>query len=329
MKTFVYKLLILFFLSSSLCQAHEVRPGYLEIIQQSEDSYAVMWKVPAKGGQRRLALDVVFADDVETINKPVEAFSGGSYIKRWKIRRVQGLVDTRIFIEGLQSTFVDVLVRIEQSNGNVQMARLLPDDPSLIVQASPSTLQVAKTYTNLGIKHILTGVDHLLFLVCLLIIAGTSKRILITITGFTLAHSVTLVLSALDLVQLSIAPVEAIIALSIVFVATEIAKGRRETLTWKYPLSVSSSFGLLHGFGFAAVLSEIGLPQTERATGLLFFNVGVEIGQLIFVVLAILLMRLVLFFLSGVQPILWQRPVAYGIGTLASFWLFERSMVFL
>ena len=146
----------------------------------------------------------------------------------------------------------------------------MPEKPWLIVEKTPSRFSVAQTYAGLGIKHILLGFDHLLFLICLLFIAGTGKRIFITITGFTLAHSLTLVLSALNIVKLSIAPVEAIIALSIVFLATEIAKGRRNTLTWRYPVTVSASFGLLHGFGFAAVLNEIGLLRTtnnnERVT---------------------------------------------------------------
>ena len=132
-------------------------------------------------------------------------------------------------------------------------------------------------------------------------------------------------LSALNIVNLSIAPVEAIIALSIVFLATELAKGKRDTLTWKYPASVSASFGLLHGFGFAAVLNEIGLPQTELAMGLLFFNVGVEIGQLMFIFAVILAIKMLVRIKLDIQQVLLQKPAAYCVGTLASFWLVGRS----
>ncbi len=328
MKTIICQLasmISLFLLLASPSLGHEVRPSYLELVQQSEDTYSAMWKVPAKGNNLRLGLYVKFADDVENVTEPIEYFSGSSYIKRWRIRHDNALVNTRIYIEGLQSTFTEVLVRIERLDGSVQVSRLMPDNPSVMLEASPTAGQVAKTYTELGIKHILVGVDHLLFLVCLLLIAGSAKRILITITGFTLAHSVTLVLSALNIVNLSIAPVEAIIALSIVFLATELAKGKRDTLTWKYPASVSASFGLLHGFGFAAVLNEIGLPQTELAMGLLFFNVGVEIGQLMFIFAVILAIKMLVRIKLDIQQVLLQKPAAYCVGTLASFWLVGRS----
>ncbi|WP_424286598.1 HupE/UreJ family protein [Eudoraea sp.] len=144
-------------------------------------------------------------------------------------------------------------------------------------------LAVARQYSILGIKHILEGWDHLLFLICLMLVAGIGKKLWITITGFTIAHSITLALSALDVVRLPIPPVEAVIALSVVYLAVEIALQKKDSLTYRYPIAVSSSFGLLHGFGFAAVLSDIGLPQIEVVTSLLFFNVGVELGQIIFV----------------------------------------------
>ena len=320
-------------LHAFVLQAHEVRPSYLELKQQTTDTFSVLWKVPAKGENLRLGLYVNFAENVEHIGTPVEMFIGGSYVKKWQVKHPNALVNTRIIIDGLHSTFTEALIRIERLDGSVQVARLMPESPSLIVVESPSSFQVAKTYSGLGIKHILLGFDHLLFLACLLIIAGNFKRILITVTGFTLAHSVTLVLSALGIVKLAIGPVEAIIALSIVFLATEIYKGKRDSLTWKYPVTVSTSFGLLHGFGFAAVLNEIGLPQTELVTGLLFFNIGVEIGQLIFVVAAVLLFKLLTLLNMkmnvDINKAVLQKSLAYGVGSLASFWLIERSVEFL
>jgi hydrogenase/urease accessory protein HupE len=195
---------------------------------------------------------------------------------------------------------------------------------------------VARDYLSLGVQHILEGYDHLLFLVCLLLIAGTGRRIVITVTGFTIAHSITLVLSTLGVVRVPVPPVEAAIALSIVFLAVEIVRGNRDALTYRYPIAVASAFGLLHGFGFAAVLGETGLPQTEIPTALLFFNVGVEIGQLLFIGAVIGVYQLVRvtgtamldrdFSLDALRPL--QTPAAYAVGILASFWLVERVASF-
>ncbi len=186
---------------------------------------------------------------------------------------------------------------------------------------------VAVQYTWLGMEHIWIGFDHLLFVLCLIWIAGGIGRILVTITGFTLAHSVTLVLAALEVVSLPVPPIEAVIALSVLFLASEIARGEQDNLTWRYPIAVSSSFGLLHGLGFAAVLGEIGLPQTEVVTGLVFFNVGVEIGQIVFALGVVLVLR-------WMQGWVWftakgQAAVGYCVGCVAAYWFVERSVGFL
>ncbi len=191
-------------------------------------------------------------------------------------------------------------------------------------------------FVYLGAKHMFTGYDHLLFLVCLLLISGTGRRILITITGFTIAHSITLALSALGVVQIPVPPVEAAIALSIVFLAVEIIRGDPNSLTYRYPIAVSSSFGLLHGFGFAAVLGETGLPQTEIPTALLFFNVGVEVGQIAFVAAVVLVYQGVRWVgrsmldrdlsIDALRP--FQTPAAYAVGILAAFWMVERVVGF-
>jgi len=204
---------------------------------------------------------------------------------------------------------------------------------SALQAGSGSWSYAAKRYLALGIEHILLGIDHLLFVACLMFVAGSGRRLLVTITGFTIAHSITLALSALDLVRLPVPPVEAVIALSIVFLAMEIARGKRDSLTYRYPIAVSASFGLLHGFGFAAVLREIGLPQTEIPTALLFFNIGVEIGQILFVTAviavflgAVFLTRKLKYQYVTKQLILIkvERPAAYIVGSLASFWMIER-----
>ena len=197
---------------------------------------------------------------------------------------------------------------------------------------SPETAGgVAWQYTWLGMEHIWIGYDHLLFLLCLIWIAGGWRRILITITGFTLAHSVTLVLAALELVRLPIAPVEAVIALSVLFLARELAIGPSESLTWRHPIAVSSSFGLLHGLGFAAVLSEIGLPQIQLVTGLIAFNVGVEIGQVVFALGVIAVLRLFVALghrLKTTPPVPGHVMAGYLVGTVSAYWLIDRVIAF-
>lgn len=328
MKYFPLLFLVVMSLITFNASSHEVRPSYLELTQINATDYNVMWKVPAKNDYR-LGLYVKFPRETKNITEPMDLFRHGAYISRWKISHPQGLIESDIKIEGLKSTFTETLVRIERLDGSVQLARLMPEQPMLTVISAPSVFNVALTYTKLGIKHILEGIDHLLFLACLLFIAGTGKRIIITITGFTIAHSLTLILSSLNIVKLAIGPVEAIIALSIVFLALEIVKGKSNTLTWRYPVLVATSFGLLHGFGFANALNEIGLPQSELVTGLLFFNVGVEIGQLIFILAVVLSVKMLSVLNINIQQKTMQQPLAYGIGAIASFWLIERSIGFL
>ena len=196
-----------------------------------------------------------------------------------------GLVGQEIRIDGLISGVSDVIARVERQDGTSQMERLLPESPQFTVEAPAGTAEVAWSYLVLGIEHILGGVDHLLFVLALLLIVRGGKRILITVTAFTVAHSITLVAATLGWVHVPGPPVEAMIALSIVFVAAEIVRGLRGKpgLTARAPWVVAFSFGLLHGFGFAGALAEVGLPQKAIPVALLTFNVGVELGQLIFV----------------------------------------------
>ena len=216
--------------------------------------------------------------------------------------------------------------------GGEEVTRAYGSGERSIYIPSPETAGgVAFQYTWLGMEHIWIGYDHLLFLLCLIWIAGDWRRILITITGFTLAHSVTLVLAALELVRLPVGPVEAVIALSVLFLARELALGPSESLTWRHPIAVSSSFGLLHGLGFAAVLSEIGLPQLQLVTGLVAFNVGVEIGQVIFAFGVILLLRLFSELgrrLNTALPVQGHVVTGYLVGTISAYWLIDRVVAF-
>ncbi len=178
-----------------------------------------------------------------------------------------------------------MLVRLERLDGTTQVTRLTPSAPSFVVEAAPRALQVARTYLVLGVEHILGGIDHLLFVLALLILVKGTRRLIATVTAFTVAHSLTLAGATLGFVHVPGPPVEAAIALSIVFVAAEIIHSRQGNagLTERFPWVVAFTFGLLHGFGFASALNEVGLPQAAIPVALLFFNVGVEIGQLLFI----------------------------------------------
>ena len=313
---------------------HEVRPGYLDMRQTGPETYQVIWKVPMRG-ELRLALYLALPDSCESIGPKTRYHIGGASIERQTVTCSGDLTGRTIRVDGLSGTMTDVIVRLERLNGTTQIARLSPSAPTFIVEETPDRMQVAGTYLRLGVEHILLGIDHLLFVACLLFVAGSGRRLLVTITGFTLAHSVTLALSALELVRLPVPPIEAAIALSIVFLAVEIARGRKASLTYRYPIAVSSSFGLLHGFGFAAALRGIGLPQHEIPTALLCFNVGVEIGQVAFVGVLLLLPYAIKAVPAEAMNrpvhalVSWIRvPVAYLIGGVASYWLIARVSAF-
>lgn len=309
--------------------AHEMRPAYLEIKEIELGQYDVLWKVPAKGDDQRLSLSVVFSEEVERTVEPVSGFSGGAHIQRFQVAKEGGLAGSSVEIDGLQRTMTDVLCRVSYLNGSELTHRISPDSNRYVFSGEPSLWEVLWTYLVLGVEHILLGIDHLLFVLALLMVVRSWKLLVGTITAFTLAHSVTLGLASLGFVSVPGAPVEAIIALSIVFVAAEIVRSYQghPGLTERAPWVVAFSFGLLHGFGFAGALSEIGLPQSAIPAALLSFNVGVELGQLAFVVVLVLLYQ-------GVQKLpvrlpSWSRIVApYAIGAVASFWVIERVVAF-
>ncbi len=309
-------------------EAHEARPGYLALHQTDAEDFDVLWKVPAKGDMR-LGLYARLPESCRDRIPPSSYFSGGAFTERRSVTCSGGLTGRTITIDGLSSTMTDVLVRIERSDGTTLVKRLTPAGPSFVVEASPSALQVAGTYLSLGLEHILLGIDHLLFVLALLILVEGRRRLVGTITAFTLAHSLTLAAATLGFVHVPQTPVEGIIALSIVFVAGEIvhAKQGRPGLTQRAPWIVAFIFGLLHGFGFAGALTEIGLPAQAIPLALLFFNVGVEVGQLLFIA-AVTALVLVARRTSLRQPVwAWKIP-AYGIGAVASYWMIERVVRF-
>lgn len=313
-------------------QAHDLRPAYLAITENAPDVYAVLWKVPAMG-ERRLAITPQLPRSAVEATPREGVFLADAYVERWMVRAPTGLTGETIAIDGLAESRTDVLVRIERLNGEVSTARLTPASPSLAVPAAAGWQQVAATYLWLGVEHILLGVDHLIFVLALIMLVRGWKRIALTVTAFTLAHSITLGAATLGYLDVPGPPVEALIALSIALVAVEIvnsARGR-ESLASRFPWLIAFAFGLLHGLGFAGALSEVGLPGHAIPVALLFFNLGVELGQLLFVAVVLALFavlhRISIAFVrrdaSWLQA--WPRLAgAYCIGGIASFWLIER-----
>ena len=317
--------LFLFFTSSF---ADEIRPCYLQVKTIDKNNYDVIFKIPAKHKKLLKTLHVEFDEGTKKNDNLPSVLVDGSYIKHYQLQTDKPLTNTSLHIKGLSASSSEVLLRVIDENSNVVSHSISPSKPSYTFMSEPSRMETIKAYTVLGVEHILDGTDHLLFVACLVMIAGTFTKLLWTITGFTLAHSITLFLSALDVVHVPIPPIEASIALSIVFLAMEIARGDKNDLTYRHPGLVSSSFGLLHGFGFASALMEIGLPQQEKIYALLFFNVGVEFGQIIFVLFILSIIWIMNKVWKSSSSFDWDKPVAYVIGSIAMMWLIERISVF-
>lgn len=328
-----YYLALLILAAAPLAQAHDARPNYVQITETEPNTFSVSWKVPSSIPGGALPYPVM-PEGCVSERQPAWQKNAAEYIGQQVFQCTEPLSGRVVGIEfPIINPSLSTLYKIKLANGEQHVRILKPSETEWTVPDAENRFAVATEYTWLGIEHIWIGIDHLLFVACLLFIAKTTRRILITITGFTVAHSITLALSALDLVRIATPPVEAAIALSVVFMAWEIARGDTSSLTHRFPVAVSSSFGLLHGFGFAAVLRDIGLPQTELPTALLFFNVGVEIGQILFVLALLIgffvlrpaLKRLLLS--ARDHEVHWSSltaPASYVIGSIASFWLIDR-----
>jgi hydrogenase/urease accessory protein HupE len=305
--------------------AHEVRPAYLELREVSPTRFELFWKVPARGEDERLGIRPVFSGGCAITPATTGSRIADAWVERGTVECAAGLTGGTVTIEGLESTRTDVLARVLRADGSAQVVRLSPAERAFVVTASPGTGGVALTYLHLGVEHILLGIDHLLFVLALLILVRGGRRLFATVTAFTVAHSITLAAATLGLVHVRPMPVEAVIALSIVFVATEIVHGEqgRIGLTERRPWIVAFTFGLLHGLGFAGALAEVGLPSRAIPVALLFFNVGVEVGQLGFIA-AVFAVWLPIRWLRIAWPVWAVRVPAYAIGSVAAYWTIER-----
>ena len=331
--------LLILFLPIGAALADEARPVYIEVVENNNSQLLLKWKVPP-------VMPAVRAPAI-SLQHPQCTVADGATAAGLIGRRLYQCNMTDPAVPSELPPEVPFEVRLDYPATNPALTSLLvfkpfeqepiqvfsgPEKTALIIPIATSAAAVAKQYTVAGIEHILVGTDHLLFVLCLMIIAGRFKRLLLTVTGFTLAHSITLSLATLDIVRLPTELVELLIALSIVLLAVEIIKHRRApegqppSFTWRYPVSASSAFGLLHGFGFAVVLQELGLPTAMKAQALLFFNIGVELGQLLFIALVLIIVFLGLRTIAPVSKhrTLLTDMVVYGVGITSAYWLFER-----
>ncbi len=326
MKPLAAWLLIGFAFVAWSVSAHDARPIFVQVSEASAGTYKFTWKVPATVPASNLPL-LVLPDSCAAALPAWKSTPSGYQAE------LQSECDTGLNGQVLSLRFPDsnpslsTLYKVQLLSGEEHVYIAGPDVAEWTIPLEENAWVVSAEYTWLGIEHIWIGIDHLLFVACLVYVARGMRRLIITITGFTIAHSITLALSVLDVIRIPTPPVEAAIALSVVFLAWEIARQKADSLTYRYPAAVSVSFGLLHGLGFAAVLRDIGLPQTELGTALLFFNVGVEIGQLLFVAVVLAGLQLFRRFNISLSPVLAQAPV-YVIGVTASFWFFERVASF-
>ena len=321
-------------LAATICAApavaHRLSPAYFGLTETEPSTFDVQWKVSISGGLAAV-LEPRVPDGCSLTEGVRTSVIDDVRLQHGALSCPEGLGGKTFTVNGLEQTQTDVLLRIDYLDGTASNQRLTPEEPTVTIAERPSAFEVVRTYLVLGVEHILLGVDHLLFVLALLLIVKGIGRLVATVTAFTVAHSITLGAATLGLVHVPSAPVEAVIALSILFLASELARRRAGSaehdanLTQRFPWVVAFTFGLLHGFGFAGALSEVGMPQQAVPLALLFFNVGVELGQLLFIAAVFGFAWLVR--LSAVRvPAIWPRAVAYGVGSVAAFWVVERTV---
>jgi hydrogenase/urease accessory protein HupE len=320
-------LLAVLMVPAPIVRAHEVRPAYLQIDEVGPGRYQLLWRTPVLSGMR-LPVVLRLPAEIHDVMAPAAQELPDSLVERRLIDAgAPGLAEKRIEFVGLQATITDVLVRVQMLDGTHSTTLVRPSQPWVDIATSPGPLAVAGAYLSHGIEHILFGFDHLLFVLGLILIVRNTRMLLLTVTGFTVAHSITLSLATLGVLHVPSPPVEACIALSILLLASEILRLQRgqPSLTASWPWAVAFSFGLLHGFGFASALIDIGLPQGDVPVALLAFNVGVEVGQLAFIAVVLGAMRLAKQFrMPEIVESRLLTVTAYGVGAIAAFWFVER-----
>ncbi|MBO9410973.1 MULTISPECIES: HupE/UreJ family protein [unclassified Ruegeria] len=311
--------------------AHALEPGYLEISQETDTDWHVFWRKPDVRGAP-MDIDVALPENCSAPAFDAPVFDGRAWTQVWRMTCADDLRGNVIRIDRLEAQRTDVLLRVGYLDTvNMATFRLTPDAPSVVLPAQQGLLQTLWQYGVLGFEHILEGWDHLLFVFALLVLIRNLRQLIWAVTAFTVAHSITLGLATFGVLNVPGPPVEAVIALSIVFLATEVLRSddKPKTLASRIPWVISFGFGLLHGLGFAGALAEIGLPEQDIPAALLAFNLGVEAGQLafIFAVLGVFVT------LRKIVQMVWgwslaqgtsRQILGYPIGCIAAFWLAER-----
>ena len=322
---------LLLLLLSYDATAHDARPAYLEVRQTSPTRYDLLWRIPVTAGMP-LPVMLKLPEGVQNLTEPSVRELPDSLLERRVVEAPGGLSGKRIEFPGLQGTIADVLVRVQPLDGEMTTTLVRSSQPWVDIAApTGGALAVFTAFVGHGVAHILFGYDHLLFVLALMLIVRNTRALILTVTAFTVAHSITLALAAIGVVHVPGPPVEAAIAFSIVLVAAEILRLRagQPSLTASRPWLIAFCFGLLHGFGFAGALSEIGLPRSELPLALFGFNVGVELGQLAFIA-SVLALVAVARKVRALGPVadLSARWAPYAIGSLAAFWFVERVAAF-
>jgi hydrogenase/urease accessory protein HupE len=312
----------------SSVSADEIRPAYLELREVAPGEFSVLWQTPIVG-DARLALEPEFSGDTSPLSPATTQTIAGNAVATWTLR-APALRGQTLRIRGLEKTVTDVLTRIAFLDGTVAINVLQPSAPTLVVPERQSVIVLARNYIFYGIQHIVFGLDHLLFVLGLLLIVADRWTLVKTVTSFTVAHSITLAVATLGFAHAPVEPLNAAIALSILFLGPEIARIWRgeSSLTIRRPWLVAFIFGLLHGFGFAGALAGAGLPRQDLAVALLTFNIGVEIGQIAFVLLVVLLERSFRQLEIRWSPWLARAP-GYLIGSAGAFWTIQRTAILL
>ncbi len=316
-------LVVLLVLAAPMARPDDNRPLVVTLQQVAPDSWEATRKLPANLPAEMLPRLVAPRGCTASAPRLWQDALGSWGAERWTCgMSLAG--ETLALAYPSDAPPLATIVRLMPAAGGEQTLLGQPGEKRIAMPAVAAQGKLFPRFLRLGVEHIWTGIDHLLFVAGLIFVAGTVRRTAVTITGFTISHSLTLALAALGVVTFPPGAVEAVIALSIVFLAVEIAKGPRDTLTWRRPVFVAASFGLLHGFGFAAVLGEIGLPREGLLTALLAFNLGIEIGQAVFAAAIFALLRAAARLPALAQPRRMQRIAAYAVGILACYWMFER-----
>jgi hypothetical protein len=324
----ILAVLLVVVISAQFAHAHRFAPSLLKVTQIADQQYSVVWKTPAQGTSS-IPLSPVWPESCEITNSSPPQMEGTGVVTAWQMRCAElgadGLVGETLGVEGLGANQASALVMVSLLDGRSHQQVLNSEQVEFVIPAESSAGEVMGDYSLLGMEHIWGGIDHLLFVFGLLLLVGGGTRLLWTITAFTVGHSITLSLVTLGYFDYPVALVEFAIALSIFVLAVELTRIRKHDILWRNPWWLAGGFGLLHGMGFAGALAETGLPQGNVPLALLFFNVGIEIGQIAFILVVLAIWYVIRKPLAPWQDRLLPVPV-YILGALSAMWCIERGL---